>query len=141
GTTTWETPPGIPWARDLAARFIAAEVPVAAICGATFGLAAAGLLDGRKHTSAVKEYLAMSGYQGGSDYVEQDAVADRGVITAGPVDGLPFARAALEVLGVFDPEVLDAWYRVFTDHDAAAFGILAQTAQSQAESTPAGSPR
>src|SRR5688500_7305097 len=35
-----------------AERFLEAGVPVAAICGATAGLARAGLLDERRHTSA-----------------------------------------------------------------------------------------
>ena len=41
-----------------AGRFLEAGVPVAAICGATAGLARAGLLDDRRHTSAAAEYLA-----------------------------------------------------------------------------------
>ena len=36
---------------SLANEFVAAGVPVAAICGATLGLARAGLLDDRLHTS------------------------------------------------------------------------------------------
>ena len=34
---------------EVARRYLAAEVPVAAICGATAGLARAGLLDSRRH--------------------------------------------------------------------------------------------
>lgn len=119
------------WAARLAWDFKTAGVPVAAICGATFGLAAEGFLNDRRHTSAAKEYLAASGYKGSDLYVDQDVVTDRGVITAGPVDALPFARAALKTLGVFDPEVLNAWYRVFTEHDASAFGFLAKTQSLQ----------
>ena len=37
--------------RAAARQFLAAGVPVAAICGATFGLALEGLLDDRAHTS------------------------------------------------------------------------------------------
>src|SRR6476469_2933276 len=48
-----------------AARFLDAAVPVAAICGATAGLARAGLLDNRNHTSAAAEYLMATGYKGG----------------------------------------------------------------------------
>ena len=115
----------IPWAATLATEFIAAGVPVAAICGATAGLAKAGLLDDREHTSAAAGYLAATGYSGAELYREADVIVDRGVITAGPVDDLPFARAALEVLDAFTPEVLDAWYRVFTNHDVQAYGVLA----------------
>ena len=44
-----------------AARFLDAGVPVAAICGATAGLARAGLLDKRLHTSAAAGYLMATG--------------------------------------------------------------------------------
>jgi putative intracellular protease/amidase len=117
--------PGIAWAPDLAGRFVRAGVPVAAICGATLGLARTGLLDDRDHTSAAAPYLAASGYAGGARYREEAVVVDGGVITAGPTDPLPFARAALETLGVFEPTVLDAWYRLFRHSDPTAFGVLA----------------
>jgi putative intracellular protease/amidase len=129
GSGVWERH-GIPWAEALVKQFIAAEVPVAAICGATFEMAAAGLLDHRRHTSAAPQYLAASGYDGGALYQNEDVVVDQGLITAGPVDGLPFARAALEVLDVYTPEVLEAWYRVFTEHDQAAYGVLASVEAS-----------
>ena len=48
-----------------AARFLNAGVPVAAICGATAGLARAGLLDERNHASAAAEYLSATGYRAG----------------------------------------------------------------------------
>ena len=50
--------------RAAARRFLTAGVPVAAICGATYGLALEGLLDDRAHTSNAAEYLAYSGYAG-----------------------------------------------------------------------------
>ena len=48
-------------------------VPVAAICGATAGLARAGLLDQRNHTSDAAGYLAATGYAGGAHYVDRRA--------------------------------------------------------------------
>ena len=59
-------------------------VTVAAICGATAGLARAGLLDDRDHTSASAEYLEMTGYAGGDRYVDERAVVDSDLVTAGP---------------------------------------------------------
>lgn len=44
-----------------ARRFLDAGVRVAAICGATAGLARASLLDEGSHTSAAAEYLAATG--------------------------------------------------------------------------------
>src|SRR6478672_1674906 len=47
-----------------------AGVPAAATCGATAGLARAGLLDERNPTSAAVDYLAATGYRGSDRYVE-----------------------------------------------------------------------
>jgi putative intracellular protease/amidase len=107
-----------------AGRFLDAGVPVAAICGATAGLARAGLLDTRRHTSAAAEYLAMTGYAGGELYVDERAVVDGDLITAGPQSPVQFARATMGRLGLADEHTLDAYERVFHDADAAAFPVL-----------------
>jgi putative intracellular protease/amidase len=112
-----------PFARK-ARAFLEAGVPVAAICGATAGLAREGLLDDRSHTSAVSFYLAATGYAGGERYVETDAVTDGNLVTAGPTDPVAFAREVFRLLGVYEGEVLDAWYRLFHDSDAAAYAVL-----------------
>jgi putative intracellular protease/amidase len=125
GSGSWEQGEGVAWAAALARRFLAEGTPVAAICGATAGLAKAGLLDDRAHTSAAAVYLQATGYAGSALYRDEEVVVDRGLITAGPVDGLPFARAALAELEAFTPEILEAWYRVFTEHDLQAYGVLA----------------
>jgi putative intracellular protease/amidase len=109
-----------------AGRFLKAEVPVAAICGATVGLARAGLLDDRRHTSAAAEVLAATGYAGGEHYVEERAVVDRGLVTAGPQSPVQFARATLDMLGLADDRTLDAYERVFHDGDQTAYGVLMQ---------------
>ncbi|WAZ23096.1 glutamine amidotransferase [Streptomyces cinnabarinus] len=124
GADLWDTSEDLaPFARK-AREFLAAGVPVAAICGATAGLAREGLLDDRDHTSAVSFYLAATGYGGGERYVDSDAVTDRGLITAGPTDPVAFAREIFGLLGVYQGEVLDAWYRLFHDSDAEAYAVL-----------------
>ncbi|MFB4423471.1 DJ-1/PfpI family protein [Streptomyces sp. QL37] len=130
GASLWDTGDTLaPFAR--AARdFLGAGVPVAAICGATAGLAREGLLDDRSHTSAASFYLAATGYAGGAHYVEADAVTDTGgasrgaLVTAGPTEPIAFAREIFELLGVFEPRKLDAWYRLFHDSDASAYEEL-----------------
>jgi putative intracellular protease/amidase len=109
-----------------AGRFLDAGVPVAAICGATAGLARAGLLDTRSHTSASAEYLAMTGYAGDERYLDERAVVDGDLITAGPHSPVQFARAALERLGVADERTLEAYEALFYRGDLAAFPTLMQ---------------
>ncbi|MFC9128741.1 type 1 glutamine amidotransferase family protein [Streptomyces sp. NPDC057099] len=124
GADLWDTSDDLaPFARK-ARAFLEAGVPVAAICGATAGLAREGLLDDRDHTSAVSFYLAATGYAGGERYVETDAVTDGPLVTAGPTEPVAFAREILRLLGVYEGEVLDAWYRLFHDSDAAAYAVL-----------------
>jgi len=124
GADLWDAGDDLaPFARK-AREFLDAGVPVAAICGATAGLAREGLLDDREHTSAVSFYLAATGYGGGERYVDADAVTDRGLITAGPTEPVAFAREIFRLLGVYEGEVLDAWYRLFHDSDAEAYAVL-----------------
>jgi putative intracellular protease/amidase len=107
-----------------AGRFLEAGVPVAATCGATAGLARAGLLDTRKHTSASAEYLAMTGYAGGERYEDDRAVIDGDLITAGPQSPVQFARATLERLGLADERTLAAYEALFHRGEVAAFSVL-----------------
>jgi putative intracellular protease/amidase len=123
GADFWDTGGGGGFAAA-AARFLAAGVPVAAICGATAGLARAGLLDHRRHTSAAAGYLAATGYAGGAHYVEERAVVDGDLVTAGPQSPVQFARATLERLGLASPTRLDAYEDVFHRGDPAAFATL-----------------
>ncbi|MFH8367736.1 DJ-1/PfpI family protein [Streptomyces sp. NPDC018031] len=128
GAATWDSgDDNAPFARA-ARSFLDAGVPVAAICGATAGLAAEGLLDDRDHTSAAAGYLAATGYQGGARYREAAAVTDRGLITAGPTEPIAFAREVFAQLDAYEPEVLDAWHRLFAHSDASAFEVLAAAA-------------
>ena len=124
GAELWDGGGGAPFVAA-ARRCLDAGVPVAAICGATFGLAAAGLLDERPHTSAAPEYLAASGYAGGDHYVDARAVVGGDVITAGPASPVQFARATLEHLDLVSSEVADAYERLFDRSDASAFPTLA----------------
>lgn len=123
GAAFWDAGEGKEYA-DVAAAFLGAGVPVAAICGATAGLARAGLLDDRRHTSAAPEYLAATGYRGADHYVCERAVADRGLVTAGPQSPVQFAAATLGLLGLATPERLAAYEAVFDRADPAAYPAL-----------------
>jgi putative intracellular protease/amidase len=107
-----------------AASFLEAGVAVAAICGATAGLARAGLLDGRKHTSSAPEYLAATGYAGGDHYLEERAVIDGDLITAGPQSPVQFARATMARLELASERTLEAYEALFHRGDQSAFPVL-----------------
>jgi putative intracellular protease/amidase len=123
GSSLWDGGGGQEFA-DAAARFLDAGVPVAAICGATFGLARAGLLDDRAHTSAAREYLQASGYHGEEHYRDDRAVVDGDLVTAGPQSPVQFALATMSRLGLASPELVEAYEAVFHRGDAAAYPAL-----------------
>jgi putative intracellular protease/amidase len=123
GAEIWDAGGGEAFAAA-ATRFLDAGVPVAAICGATAGLARAGLLDERDHTSAAPEYLAATGYAGGDRYVDARAVVDGDLITAGPQSPVQFARATLGRLGLASGRTLEAYEDLFHRGDPAAFPVL-----------------
>jgi putative intracellular protease/amidase len=126
GAEMWDTGGGEPFAAA-AGRFLEAGVPVAAICGATAGLARAGLLDDRSHTSAGPEYLAMTGYAGGDRYLDERAIIDGDLITAGPQSPVQFARATLQRLGLASDRTLEAYEGFFDRGDASSFRVLMET--------------
>jgi putative intracellular protease/amidase len=122
GADSWAS--GHEAALGLAARLLERGVPVAAICGATLGLARAGLLDERDHTSNARDFLASSGYAGGGRYRDEPVVEDRDVITAPAVRPVDFAAAVFRRLGVFPPAVVDAWHGLYTTGERRYFDEL-----------------
>jgi putative intracellular protease/amidase len=126
GAEMWDKGGGEAFAAA-AGRFLDAGVPVAAICGATAGLARAGLLDDRDHTSAGPEYLAMTGYAGADRYGDERAVIDGDLITAGPQSPVQFARATLQRLGLASERTLEAYEAFFDRGESAAFPELMES--------------
>jgi putative intracellular protease/amidase len=94
-------------------------VPVAAICGATAGLARAGILDDRRHTSNAAVYLEATGYAGAVRYVDEPAVTDGDLITAGATSPVEFAHQIFRRLAVASDRVLDAWLGLFKTGEAS----------------------
>ena len=121
GADTWLTGDGNAAFARTAAEFLEAGVPVAAICGATAGLARAGLLDDRDHTSNAAEFLAMTGYSGGERYRNEPAVTDGDLITASGTAPVEFAREILSMLGLYEPHVLASWYKLYGQNDPAGY--------------------
>ncbi|MEZ5335949.1 MAG: type 1 glutamine amidotransferase family protein [Methanolobus sp.] len=114
---------------DKVKEFLDAGIPVAAICGATMGLAKAGFLDNRAHTSNDLGYLkaVCPNYTGESFYRAEPVVTDDDLITASGVAPLEFAREVLKKLDVFSPETLEAWYRLYVTHEAQYFYALMES--------------
>jgi putative intracellular protease/amidase len=105
----------------LARSFVDTGVPVAAIGGATAGLARVGLLDDRDHTCDTVAFLERSGYRGADRFREDVlAVTDGDVITASGTAPVEFAREVFARLDVFAPDVLDMWYRLYGKQEASA---------------------
>lgn len=120
GSDIFHTDAFVPFAVK-AREFLDAGVPVAAICGATGGLAMAGLLDERPHTSNAVEFLNSLGYQGKDFYRDELAVTDGDLLTANGVAPVEFARAIMARLDVYEPGVLASWYKLYGKQDAAGF--------------------
>ncbi|MFF2480063.1 type 1 glutamine amidotransferase family protein [Paenibacillus sp. NPDC058071] len=116
---------------DVAERCLKEEVWVAAICGATIGLAQRGLLNAYKHTSNDLGYLKMTcpAYTGEADYQQEPAVTDGKLITASGVAPLDFTVHVLEALDVFNPETLDAWYHLNKTQEPRYFYELMHSIQ------------
>ena len=114
---------------DVASDFLDAGVPVAAICGATAGLARGGLLDHSRHTSNALEYLAATQYRGASRYEDSPAVTDGNLITASGVAPVEFAQHIFQRLNLYSPAVFDAWYGLFKTGQPEYFGALMQAAK------------
>lgn len=112
-----------------ALAFVDAGVPVAAIGGATSGLARVGLLDDRAHTSDMTLFLERSGYRGAGLYRDELAVTDGDVITASGTAPVEFAREVFTRLDLFEPHVLAAWYRLYGHQDASALHDLMAASQ------------
>ncbi len=124
-------PGGISWdeglnieAVEVARTFLASDVPVAAICGATAGLARGGLLNNRRHTSNAREYLTATEYGGAGLYEDAPAITDQNLITAPAMAPVDFAYHIFKCLDLYSTPVLEAWYGLFTTGRAEYFGEL-----------------
>lgn len=120
GNDIWNTDAYLPFTAK-AREFLDAGVPVAAICGATGGMALAGLLDDREHTSNAAAFLESTGYKGAERYREEPAVTDGDLITGSGTAPVDFAVHIFTRLGVYEPGVLASWLKLYGDNDPAGF--------------------
>lgn len=105
----------------MAARFLDAEVPVAAICGATAALAQYGLLDELPHTSNAKAFLEMTNYKGGCHYQDRPAVTAGNLISASGVAPVDFAIEIFRKLDLYSDSTLKSWRKLYQNQDPEGF--------------------
>lgn len=107
------------------------SIVVAAICGATIGLAQKGLLDSRWHTSNDLEYLKMIGptYTGEKYYKKESAVTDGKLITASGIAPFEFTAHVLKALDVFSSKTIDVWYNLNKTYESKYFYELMNSIQ------------
>ena len=111
GGKSWEVPSEHTAILKLAHEHLDGGGMVAAICGATYGLGRAGLLEGRAHTSNGLELLKSnaSEYVGELLYRDEPAVHDHGLITASGLAAPEFSTTIMEVLGLYSREQASEW--------------------------------
>ncbi len=125
GADTWLETKQMPML-SIVQQCLESNVLVAAICGATAGLAQAGILDKRQHTSNDIAYLqaVCPNYKGESLYTAAPAVTDGNLITASGLAPLEFAHEVLKYLDVIDPQTLNAWFKLYQTRDPKYFFAL-----------------
>jgi putative intracellular protease/amidase len=97
-------------------RLHAGGTIVAALCGGVLALARAGLVDARRHTANYAGYIEtyVAAYAGAAHCdTAMLAITDDGVITAGSVGGIEFAREVIAALALYDSRDTIAWYQLF----------------------------
>ena len=92
-----------------------ANVPIAAICGATIQMIRSGLTHEIYHTSNAQEYVqyVVPNYQDGAFYVNELATSDQNIITANGLGNIEFAREIFKQLQLFSDEGIENWYQMF----------------------------
>ncbi|GIO27400.1 DJ-1/PfpI family protein [Ornithinibacillus bavariensis] len=94
-------------------KAFAMDIPVGAICDATVFMGANGWLNDIKHTSNdlndLKAY-AKDTYSNEGNYVFEQAVRDRKIVTANGTASLEFAKEMLELLEAYPKEQINQLY-------------------------------
>jgi putative intracellular protease/amidase len=113
----------------IAKERIANDYPVAAICGATAGLANIGALDNKKHTSNDKEYLTYTckAYKGTALYQNLPVVSDKNLITASGLNPIEFTYEIMKLLNLWKTETLEAWKDLYTKKEPIYFYKLMES--------------
>jgi putative intracellular protease/amidase len=100
---------------SLLQAFQQAQIPVAAICGATLEVARAGLTGDHAHTSNDLGWLqhVLPSYQDSALYRHDLAVTDGNLITANGVGAIEFTREIMTKLEAAPPAHVNWWFQLF----------------------------
>lgn len=95
-------------------KALAMDIPVGAICDATVFMGVNGWLNEVKHTSNelhdLKTY-AQDNYTNEKNYLLEQAVTDRKIVTANGTASLEFAREILELLEAYPKDYINQLYQ------------------------------
>jgi putative intracellular protease/amidase len=114
---------------ETAKKRIENDLLVAAICGATIGLARTGSLNNKKHTSNDKDFLCKitTEYKGSDNYLAISAVNDRNLITASGQSAFEFTYEIIRTLSLFKPNTLEAWKKLNLTNEPKYFYEMMKT--------------
>lgn len=99
---------------DFVKRVRKREIPVSAICGATYFLCRHGFLNEVKHTGdSLELFQGVNGYEGGDLYVPAQVVYDGGFMTANETAAVEFAYEIFKILKVDSEEEIELWFDNF----------------------------
>lgn len=114
---------GYTWRQDeakkvlpLINRAVEQGVPLGAICAASEFIGVHGYLNQVKHTSngvnSFKEWND-SLYTNDKDYINEQAVSDKNIITANGSAALEFTKECLLALNISTPQGIEEWYQFY----------------------------
>jgi len=114
-------PGGLSWEEndyDEIAQFVTtvrkSDIPVAAICGATYFLCRHGFLNNIKHTGdSLELFQSVAGYEGEALYIQAQVVYDKGFITANETAAVEFAYEIFKILKVDSDDEINKWFDNF----------------------------
>jgi putative intracellular protease/amidase len=135
GGTAWERGEIDP-VTTMLRRLHANSVTIGALCSGVLALAYSGLLDTRRHAGNYAGHIEtyVPDYAGGAHYdAESLAVTDDGVITAGSVGCVEFAREVIRALGLYDERDTATWYRLFKHGVPPPWFAPAETVETEQE--------
>lgn len=115
GGLSWEEN-DYPEIKEFVKQLISMNIPVAAICGATYFLCKHGFLDQVKHTGDSLDYFkSAKEYKGEKLYIPAQVVVDGGIITANETAAVEFAYEIFKILKIDSDEEMSQWYNNFNN--------------------------